>query len=126
MTMQRNRRVSGEIIFDSNDVVVLTAEEFFAWNPNPEDVGIQFISYDGEYPSYCYGKLTVKIGEEFVVFPVGSLRSGGMHLFDDEYMEHVEEGPWRLCYAGIPENLRTAIESVVNEKLPWGCCGGCV
>lgn len=87
---------------------------------------VEFVSYDGEYPCRCFGTLVVRI--EGVVFTlVNRLVSGGSVWFDDDWSEHVEEGEWGL--SELPEEIepfRQQILDLVNENVPFGCCGGCV
>lgn len=89
---------------------------------------VEFVSYTGQYPCRCHGELTVKIDGK-VVNLGDCLTSGGDVWFDDEFMEHVEEGGWIIYEEDIPEEywkFRPEIEDVVNENVPWGCCGGCI
>lgn len=85
---------------------------------------IEFVDYTGEYPCLCSGTLTIKVnGKEY---EIEGLRSGGHVWFDDNWGDHVETGPWSI---DLPEEIRQykdEIEEIVNEKVPWGCCGGCV
>ena len=87
---------------------------------------VEFIRYTGEYPSACSGELTVKIDGLTVKFESGCLRSGGCVWFDDSYSEHIESAPWYLLFNGISKELKIQIENVVNNNVPFGCCGGCV
>lgn len=88
---------------------------------------IKFISYDGSYPNLCSGTLVIEVfGVKFELQNV--LVSGGHVWFDDNYDEHVETGSWELSY-DFPEELepfRKEIRDLVNENVPYGCCGGCV
>lgn len=85
---------------------------------------IEFVDYTGEYPCLCSGTLTIKVnGKEY---KIEGLRSGGRVWFDDNWGDHVETGPWSIA---LPEEIRQykdEIEEIVNEKVPWGCCGGCI
>lgn len=87
---------------------------------------IEFISYDGKYPCYCAGVLTLKIDGVVVSFPPHTLESGGgTNWRDDE----VWSGPWTVWDYHIPseyKHLKKIIEKVVNENVPFGCCGGCI
>ena len=87
---------------------------------------VKFISYDGSYPNLCSGTLVVEVDGIIKEFK-HCLSSGGSVWFDDDWSEHVEQGAWRF----IPEEdmdgeTWKGIEEVVNENVPWGCCGGCV
>ena len=86
------------------------------------------IDYNGEYPNLCSGDLIVHIDGKKWVFPSYCLSSGGSVWFDDDWGEHVEEGPWsiREWPAGFPDELKSDVFDAVNRKIPFGCCGGCV
>lgn len=91
---------------------------------------VEFVSYDGSFPNLCSGTLVLKIDGEIVEFSSGILSSGGRVWFDEDWMEHVEHGCWSISsFGGFPKEYRSRIseiEDVVNESIPWGCCGGCV
>ena len=87
---------------------------------------VEFISYSGKYPNLCSGKLTVIVdGKEWVI---DGLVSGGSVSFTDKWEEIVEEGEWGISNwpKGFPEEAKAVVEFLVNEKVPHGCCGGCV
>lgn len=85
---------------------------------------IEFVSYDGKYPNLCSGKLVLKIdGVERSDF---ELISGGLCMFDSEWNDIVVQGKWKV---DVPDDLMdfvTEIEEVVNDNVPYGCCGGCL
>lgn len=85
---------------------------------------VKFISYDGSYPCLCSGTLTLEI--DGVVRTDFQLYSGGKVWFDDNWREHVEDGPWSIEVPDDLLHLKNEIEKVVNSNVPWGCCGGCV
>lgn len=88
---------------------------------------VKFVSYDGEYPNLCSGLLVVEINGQRV--EIRGLCSGGSVWFDKDWEEHVEDGAWTIFEGDIPEDFRqykSEIEDVVNDNVPWGCCGGCV
>ena len=89
---------------------------------------IEFVSYDGRYPNYCSGCLTIKVdGKEYKLESI--LCSGGRVWFGENWEEHVESGPWTIFTHYLPEELRPRsleIEEVVNANVHPGCCGGCV
>jgi hypothetical protein len=61
-------------------------------------------------------------------FPSHCLSSGGSVWFDDEWVEHVESGPWSISDwpEGFPNAYKKAVKAAVNAEIPKGCCGGCV
>ena len=86
------------------------------------------IEYNGKYPNLCSGDLIVIIDDKEWIFPPYCLSSGGYVTFDDDWNEEVGNGPWSISKypKDFPENLKKVVESAVNEKISWGCCGGCV
>ena len=87
---------------------------------------VEFVSYDGKWPNLCSGTLVLKINGEEKVFPEYCMYSGGTVAFDDDWEETVTQGPWTV---DVPDELldyKEEIEKVVNDNVPWGCCGGCV
>ena len=113
---------------------------------------IEFVSYTGDYPNLCRGKLTVKIDGKSVTF--GETKyypglnhkedlaeypsfwcSGGSTGFDDELNEIViGDIPWEMSKCGGTENdyppeifkILPDVLAVMNENVPGGCCGGCI
>jgi hypothetical protein len=89
---------------------------------------IEFVSYDGEYPCLCNGKLTIKVdGKEYRLDNV--LISGGSVTCDDDYNFQVFEDEWTIDKDALPEELKNLSEQicqVVNEHVDYGCCGGCI
>jgi len=86
------------------------------------------IVYDGSFPNLCRGTLLAEVDGKLWEFPRHSLRSGGYVLFDDDWGEHISCGKWEVeeWPEGFPEEHKAAVEAVVNEEVPCGCCGGCV
>lgn len=102
---------------------------------------IKFISYTGSFPNLCSGILTVDIDGKEVTF--GGFKgdadfpefwcSGGSVRFDDDWNEEVSQGPWELNYCEIKKikdqfilDHLDELLRVMNENVPYGCCGGCV
>lgn len=88
---------------------------------------VEFVSYDGEYPSLCSGTLVLKINGEIRIMPSCCLSSGGSVSFDEDWNEIVTQGRWDI--SSLPEDLeplRDEIVDCINENIPYGCCGGCV
>lgn len=86
---------------------------------------VKFISYNGEYPILCRGTLVLEVdGKKRELSDV--LCSGGSIEFDENDKLVVETGPWSV---DLPEDLepyRKEIEQLVNDNVPYGCCGGCL
>ena len=85
---------------------------------------IKFISYDGHWPNLCCGTLVLEI--DGVIRKDFDLCSGGRVWFSPDWEEYVEDGPWTVNVPDDLLHLRREIEDVVNDNVPWGCCGGCV
>lgn len=87
---------------------------------------VKFISYNGKYPNLCSGELVIEIDGKECNLGKYVLRSGGSVSFTDDWDEVVTDGAWSV---DVPEELqkyKEEIEEVVNDNVPWGCCGGCV
>lgn len=56
------------------------------------------------------------------------MSSGGSVWFDKGWSEHVEDGPWGISDwpDDYPEEAKNETLTLINEKIRWGCCGGCV
>ncbi len=103
---------------------------------------VEFISYTGRYPNLCRGALTLKIDGEKVTFgydyfnpnaydhepfwksggEVGSSGSDCNNLY-------ASEGEWIIDVKKIPIQYRKyarEIDTVFNENIEHGCCGGCI
>lgn len=42
---------------------------------------------------------------------------------------NVEHGEWKINVDELPEqfwDVATEIDAVINENIPYGCCGGCI
>ena len=99
---------------------------------------VEFVDYTGEFPCLCSGEVTLKIDGQIVEFcryksdsektgkPYLSLTSGGHCYFDDEWNDHVIDGPWRIDLDPRYVELEDEILEVINSNIPWGCCGGCL
>lgn len=87
---------------------------------------VEFVSYDGAYPSLCAGTLVLKINGVERTFQ-HCLGSGGRVSFDEDWNAIVTEGSWSIY--DLPDDLepmREEIEDCINANIPYGCCGGCV
>ena len=86
------------------------------------------IKYTGEYPNLCSGKLTVYVGKRKWNFGEYCLSTGGRVWFDKECNEHVEHGEWTITKypKKFPKELKNKVEELVNNQIPYGCCGGCI
>lgn len=99
---------------------------------------VKFVDYTGGYPCLCSGEVTLEIDGQVVKFvkyeyeseesgkPYLSLTSGGHCYFDDEWDDHVNDGPWSIDLDPRYAELEDEILEVINSNIPWGCCGGCL
>lgn len=86
---------------------------------------IKFISYSGSFPNLCSGELVIEVDGKR--YSITDCISGGSVWFDESMEEHVDSGEWTI--GSLPENLepyRNEITKVMNDNVPYGCCGGCV
>lgn len=57
------------------------------------------------------------------------LISGGSVSFDADWEANVEEGDWSIDRNRLAPELQDdwrELESLVNDEIPHGCCGGCI
>lgn len=117
---------------------------------------VKFISYTGEYPNLCSGVLTLEIdgvqykfGHNYMAHhydeKTGTWRctdedpnnpnfnsfwtSGGSVTADEDWNFTVEDGEWQIDVEELPEqfwDVADEIDEVINENIPYGCCGGCI
>lgn len=88
------------------------------------------IVYDGKYPCLCMGHLKVYINDKEWDFGTSSLSSGGCIVHDSDWNMWAEHGEWSIydeCWPnGFPEEYKKLVLNKINEKIPHGCCGGCI
>lgn len=89
---------------------------------------LKFVSYDGDYPNLCRGKLVMELDGKQIKFPGGCLKSGGGVGFTDDWEEVVDSGEWSIDEfpENFPGELKQKAIELVNENIHYGCCGGCV
>lgn len=117
---------------------------------------VKFISYTGEYPSLCSGVLTLEIdgnqykfGHNFMSHHYDEKTktwsytdedpnnpnfdsfwiSGGNVSHDEDWNWDVRKAEWKIDVDELPEqfwDIATEIDAVINENIPYGCCGGCI
>ena len=96
---------------------------------------LRFISYTGEWPNLCSGKLIVEIDGQKVSFGNDGeypafWSSGG----EVEWVRKVEviKAPWELSYYGdskYPHKILDLMPDLIklfNDNVEHGCCGGCL
>ncbi len=91
------------------------------WKMAYDSLPPRFVSYDGDYPNLCSGTLVFRLGNKEYSWD-RCLKSGGG--LDDDYNAY--EGPWTVEFPeDFQEGWRAAVTKMVNEHVPYGCCGGC-
>jgi hypothetical protein len=88
---------------------------------------VEFVSYDGRYPSLCSGTLKLKIFGKDAELTSTCFVSGG-HIERDKDGFFVCQGDWEVDEAELPDELkplRNQIERCMNDNIEHGCCGGC-
>jgi len=89
-------------------------------------MAIEFVSYSGQYPTLCFGTLILRVhGSEVIMGRC--LSSGGSVSFDENWDEEITEGPWSVDSwpSFFDEDMKKEALEVINDNIPWGCCGGC-
>lgn len=85
------------------------------------------IKYDGKYPCLCMGHLIVIVDGIEYDFGECCLDSGGSVRFDEDWDEYIIKGKWSVKFPdNFPSELEHEVLDAINEKIPWGCCGGCI
>ena len=90
---------------------------------------VKFISYSGEYPNLCSGDLVLEINGEIVTFEKYSysMCSTGSIKYNNEFDDYeTSKGPWKVELPQEYNYLDEIVTALVNENVPWGCCGGCI
>jgi hypothetical protein len=87
---------------------------------------IEFISYDGKYPNLCCGTLTFSVNGEVRktrgLGCGGSWQPNGEGVYKGDWALREDEpafkdfSKWDLCF----------LTAEVNQRVPKGCCGGCL
>lgn len=101
---------------------------------------IEFISYDGTYPTLCFGTLVVALDGRKVAFGDTDTAdfpafwtSGGSVSFNEDWDEEVTKSDWEMSCSvaekDYPPDIWKALPAVLdvmNANVQHGCCGGCV
>lgn len=94
---------------------VLAEYEEKCLKDDPYYIGVHFVSYDGDYPTYCMGNVILEIEGVAYSFYLPNITKGF------GYTREIDENK-------LPPNLKRyyhEIQRVIDNKLHWGCCGGC-
>lgn len=89
---------------------------------------LKFVSYSGEYPALCYGDLIIELDGKEINLGCCLSSGGACYFLGDYEKEVVESGPWSLgdLPKEFPKELEAQLLDLVNDEIPWGCCGGCL
>ena len=98
---------------------------------------VEFVSYDGCFPNLCTGTLTVRIDGKECRFGQGGNMTGGRFWYSggtcnfgaDCSEEIVTQEKWEVSESEIPAQYRAyadELKAVINDNVPYGCCGGCL
>lgn len=105
-------------------------KELQAYRKGSNKKDIEFIEYTGEYPNLCSGVLKIKVnGTYYELYNI--LDSTGTCYIDSNGVEQITKGEWkwRTWNTKFPIELipyKKDILKIVNSKVPYGCCGGCL
>ena len=97
-------------------------------NSDNDEPIIEFVSWTQQSYAWCGSDVTIRVNGKEITLK-HPLTSGGSVWFDEDWDEHVEDGPWGIDEDALPNELKPHIKKVVqviNNSIPWGCCGGCV
>lgn len=83
------------------------------------------VNYNGDYPTSCMGTLKITVDGKEIYNKDFCCHSTGSVWFDDDWMEHVEDGEliWN-DKKKFPKDVRAAVEKELSKV--HVCCGGCV
>lgn len=101
---------------------------------------VEFVSYTGEYPNLCSGILTLKIDGKILkfghsykspepLFPQFWVSGGSCGFLNGYRDSYVNEGRWIIDPMHLPvqyQKYADEITEVINDNVPYGCCGGCL
>ena len=89
---------------------------------------IKFAGYDGKFPNYCSGRLSLLVDGRLWERDHCLSHTFGFY-FNKNWSEVYYDGVWTLnegFFEEFTEEERTRIAELVNEHVETGCCGGCV
>ena len=98
-------------------------------------MNIKFISYTGKYPDRCNGVLTLLIdGAEHTFCPLTKGAEHGKIWSSGGNCRTCEKGAWTHDWFDAEcddldyhfgEGFSDRLIEVMNDNVPYGCCGGC-
>lgn len=108
------------------------------------DGHVKLISYEGSWPTLCSGILTLEIDGKTYVFGPDYKKPKDVEEYYDTFWHskascgfwggdynrpHTTKSPWVIEIREMPKELvkySIEISRLLNEKVPWPCCGGCL
>ncbi len=87
------------------------------------DNHVKFISYDGSYPTYCLGNLTLEIDNETATFGLSSNNMYKIFWSDGIYLREDFSNRLPEKFRKYADEIRQIFEN--EDSLNEGCCGGC-
>lgn len=87
------------------------------------DNHVKFISYDGSYPTYCLGNLTLEIDNETATFGLSSNNMYKIFWSDGIYLREDFANRLPEKFRKYADEIRQIFEN--EDSLNEGCCGGC-
>ena len=87
---------------------------------------VEFVSYDGKFPCLCAGTLILRINGEEVNLGKCLQSGGAVDWTAEDPWDEVQHGEWLVRVPEEYAEFSDEIDKVVNENIPWGCCGGCL
>lgn len=85
---------------------------------------VEFVNYDGRYPCLCIGELVIRIDGKDV--NLGNCLTSGGNVWFHDWEERIDKGEWIVSVPNEYQEYAEEITKVVNENVPYGCCGGCI
>ena len=83
---------------------------------------IKIEKFEPKAYALCSSVCIISINGE--TFPIKLISGGSVSWYPND---EIIDGPWSVYR--IPskfKHLEKEITKVVNDTLPWGCCGGCI
>lgn len=88
---------------------------------------IKFISYNGKYPTLCFGTLVYSVDNEQHTVKSPAVSGGSAGVINGD--EYCTSGKWKLDrneFEHLTKEEFMQLEDEFNKKVRQGCCGGCI
>lgn len=90
---------------------------------------LEFVSYDGKYPTLCDGRLILKDADTGTFYRLDDVLMCDAYASSPAGATKSCTGPWKVYEDALPKDLIpyiNEITSIANEYVEHGHCGGCV